>query len=32
MTHSFLRWGGAVDRAHELIAALSGFARDAIAR
>jgi acetyl esterase len=32
MTHSFLRWGGAVDRAHELIGALSGFARDAIAR
>jgi acetyl esterase len=32
MTHSFLRWGGAVDRAHEVIGALSGFARAAIAR
>lgn len=26
MTHGFLRWGGAVDRAHELIAALAGAA------
>jgi acetyl esterase len=27
MTHGFLRWGGAVDRAHELIAWLAGAAR-----
>jgi acetyl esterase len=32
MTHSFLRWGGVVDRARELIGSLSGFAREAIAR
>ena len=32
MVHGFLRWGGAVDRARELIAALADFARAAIAR
>jgi acetyl esterase len=32
MVHGFLRWGGAVDRARELIAALGDFARAAIAR
>jgi acetyl esterase len=32
MTHSFLRWGGVVDRARELIGALTEFAREAIAR
>ena len=30
MTHGFLRWGGAVDRAHELIAWLAGAARSAV--
>jgi acetyl esterase len=32
MAHGFIRWGGVVDRARELIAALGGFAREAIAR
>jgi acetyl esterase len=32
MPHGFLRWGGVVDRAHELIDALGTFAREAIAR
>jgi acetyl esterase len=32
MVHGFLRWGGVVDRARELIDALADFARDAIAR
>jgi acetyl esterase len=32
MAHGFIRWGGVVDRAGELIAALGGFAREAIAR
>jgi acetyl esterase len=32
MVHGFLRWGGVVDRARELIEALGGFAREAIAR
>jgi acetyl esterase len=32
MPHGFLRWGGVVDRARELIESLAGFAREAIAR
>jgi acetyl esterase len=32
MPHAFLRWGGIVDRARELIGALGDFAREAIAR
>jgi acetyl esterase len=32
MAHGFLRWGGVVDRARELIQALGTFAREAIAR
>jgi acetyl esterase len=32
MVHGFLRWGGVVDRAREMIGALADHARDAIAR
>ena len=32
MTHGFLRWGGVVDRAHELIAWLGDAARGLLAR
>jgi len=32
MPHGFIRWGGVADRARELIEALAGFAREAIAR
>jgi acetyl esterase len=32
VVHGFLRWGGVVDRARELIEALGDFARAAIAR
>jgi acetyl esterase/lipase len=32
MVHGFLRWGGVVDRAQELVQALGTFAREAIAR
>jgi hypothetical protein len=32
MPHSFLRWGGVVDRARELVEALGDHARAAIAR
>jgi acetyl esterase len=32
MAHGFLRWGGVVDRARELVEALGAFAREAIAR
>jgi acetyl esterase len=32
MPHGFIRWGGVVDRARELIAAVGAFAREAIAR
>lgn len=30
MTHGFLRWGGVVDRARELVAALGAYARDSL--
>jgi acetyl esterase len=32
MPHGFIRWGGVADRSRELIEALAGFAREAIAR
>jgi acetyl esterase/lipase len=32
MAHGFVRWGGLVDRARDLIEALAGFAREAVAR
>jgi acetyl esterase len=32
MVHGFLRWGGVVDRARELVETLAGFAREVIAR
>ena len=32
MPHGFIRWGGVAERARELIEALAGFAREAIAR
>ena len=32
MPHGFIRWGGVADRSRELIEALAGYAREAIAR